>query len=357
MIKKHPKKAIISSLLILLPIAIGLLLWNKLPDTMTTHWGADGHADGFGSKGFVVFFVPLILFVLHWLCLLFDNGQNDQSPKVQGIVFWIVPAISLFVSSLTYATALGKTVDMSLILPGLFAVMFIFLGNYLPKTKRNRSMGIKIEWTLSNNENWNKTHRMAGKLWVCGGFLVLISMLLPVPWMITVVAAVVIAAVLIPVFYSYHIYKMHLKQGVAYEELPETKTEKLVGKFSVVFIPLLLVALCVLMFTGDVDIKFAEETFRIEATYWSDLEVNYEDIDSIELREEKISGNRVYGFSTARLSLGNFQNEEFGSYTRFAYTNRESCIVLRSGDQVLVITGKDNSETEQWYEQLLEHIS
>ena len=61
MIKKHLKLLIITSVVILLPILAGVILWNRLPDTMVTHWGADGVADGWSGKGFAVFVLPLIL--------------------------------------------------------------------------------------------------------------------------------------------------------------------------------------------------------------------------------------------------------------------------------------------------------
>ena len=69
MFTHHKKKLILSSLLILLPILFGLLLWNDLPAVMTTHWGADGIADGTGSKAFVVFGIPTIFLIINLLCL------------------------------------------------------------------------------------------------------------------------------------------------------------------------------------------------------------------------------------------------------------------------------------------------
>ena len=71
MLKKNTFKIILSSLIILLPVVYGILMWNDLPDMMTTHWGADGNADGVGGKVFAVFGLPAILLALHFVCLLF----------------------------------------------------------------------------------------------------------------------------------------------------------------------------------------------------------------------------------------------------------------------------------------------
>ena len=81
----------------LLPMVVGLILWNRLPDTMLTHWGADGTADGTGSKALAVFGFPAILAVLNLLGFLFtaaDPRQNDQNKKALGMVSWIMPLLS-----------------------------------------------------------------------------------------------------------------------------------------------------------------------------------------------------------------------------------------------------------------------
>ncbi len=87
MLKKNKSRIIISSIIILLPMIFGLIMWDKLPDTMTTHWGADGNADGFSGKVFAVFGLPAITLILHFVCLsftLFDKKQKEQNPKALG---------------------------------------------------------------------------------------------------------------------------------------------------------------------------------------------------------------------------------------------------------------------------------
>ncbi len=357
MIKKNWKRAVISSLLILLPAVIGLFLWDQLPETMTLHWGADGHADGFGHKAVAVFGLPAILLVLHWLCLLLDNLQKEQNTKVKNIIFWIMPMISIFVSGSVYSLALGRADNAFVLIPLLMGVLFVFIGNYMPKATRNRTFGVKLYWCLANEENWNKTHRLAGKLWVAGGFVMLLTAFLPVGWAISIMAVCFLAMIAVPTVYSYRIYLVHKRQGIKYDAQPRTKAEKIAVRTGMIMMPLILIAVGILMFTGDIDLQVGQYSFKLEATYWSDLAVEYEKIDSIELREDKVSGNRIYGFGSARLSLGNFQNEEFGSYYRYTYTGCRSCIVICAGEQVLVISGKDNTETELWYNQIFAKIS
>ena len=134
MLKKNKSRIIISSIIILLPMIFGLIMWDKLPDTMTTHWGADGNADGFSGKVFAVFGLPAITLILHFVCLLFtlfDKKQKEQNPKALGMIFWILPVVSLFTNGIMYRTAFGKEFDLAVFVPALLGVMFIFIGNYL----------------------------------------------------------------------------------------------------------------------------------------------------------------------------------------------------------------------------------
>ena len=111
------------------------------------------------------------------------------------------------------------------------------------------------------------------------------------------------------------------------------------------------------MFTGNIRCEFAEDAFTIKAFYWDDLTVAYDEIDSIELREYGVPGYRSFGFGNARLGLGTFENEEFGSYTRYTYAGSRPCLVIEAGGEILVLNGKNEAETQAIYERLTAEIS
>lgn len=220
MIKKNKWQLIVSSLIILLPIVAGLLIWNDLPEQIATHWGANGEPDGWSSRSFAVLGMPLILLAVHWLCVFVtsrDPKNEDQSGKVFNMVFWILPVISLIACGITYAVAMGNEINTRMITYAIFAIIFIILGNYMPKCKQNYTIGIKIPWTLHDEENWNKTHRFAGRLWVIGGFLFLIALfipmesLIPMEYSMYASLAFILLIALAPTIYSYIYYRNHLK--------------------------------------------------------------------------------------------------------------------------------------------------
>ena len=210
MIKENKKKMILTSCVILVPIIIGLILWNKLPDKIPTHWNAKGEADGWSSKAFAVFGFPVFLFAMHWICILVtstDPKRKNIDGKLWNIVFWICPVLSMLIALLSFGTAMGAELAVEKIMSVWIGLLFIITGNYLPKCKQSYTMGIKLPWTLNDEDNWNRTHRLAGKLWVALGFMMLLAMLLPTAFMIVVVFATVFVACVIPTIYSYRLYK------------------------------------------------------------------------------------------------------------------------------------------------------
>lgn len=359
MIKNHKWKAIISSAVILLPILFGVIFWKQLPATMVSHWGADGVADGTASKGFMVFVTPLIFLAIHWFMLWVVTAvdkNNTQNEKITGICYGILPVMSLVVHVFIYSIALGKEWNLIALIPVVIGAAFMLIGNYLPKTTRNRTMGIKLHWTMGNDENWNKTHRLGGKLWFWGGLVILASAVLPVKIMVGVMAVCIASSVIVPTVYSYSIYKKHKAEGVEYEPVFNRKSDKIAVRITAIFVPLILIGVTVLMFTGNIEVAFTDTDFKIVASYAEDLTVSYGEVDSVEYREGFDIGIREFGFGSPRLSTGTFKNAEFGRYTLYAYTQGQGAVVLKNGDSVLVIVAKTAEETKAIYDTIASKV-
>jgi len=210
MIKKHLKTLIITSIIILLPILAGIILWNQLPDPMPSHWNASGEIDGWSSKPFAVFGLPLILLAAQWLCVLgtsADPKKNNHPTKIVHLVLWIIPVLSVVMHTFVYLIALGYGVRMEVVMPILIGLIFTIIGNYLPKCKQNYTIGIKIPWTLNNEENWNKTHRFAGFLWVVCGIAIMLSGFFGSFWIFLPIALLMVLA---PFAYSYYLHRKGL---------------------------------------------------------------------------------------------------------------------------------------------------
>ncbi len=212
---KNKWMMLVTSVVILLPILGGVVLWDKLPEEIPYHWGINGEVDGWTAKPIAVFLTPAILLAVQWLCFFasaWDPKGKNINNKVLGIVLWFIPVLNILLNAMVYLSALDRRVDISVVIPLFLGVLLVVIGNYLPKCKQSYTLGIKLPWTLHDEENWNATHRLAGKLWVVGGVLVMLSCLLPPVAAFAVMMSVILLMCGIPTIYSYRLYKKKNKE-------------------------------------------------------------------------------------------------------------------------------------------------
>lgn len=344
MILKNKKLLIITSLLILLPIPVGMLLKTRFPaEFLEEFW-------------YTLYLPPLSLLAGHWLCILMTNldpGHKERNRKPLNMVLWIMPVISNLVCGIMYAFMLGVKFSPVGWMFGAMGAMFAVIGNYMPKTKMNYTLGIKVSWTYSSEANWNATHRFAGKVWVIGGIAMMLCAFLPEKIAAVLMLAEIAVLVVLPVWYSWRFYKKEKAEGKA-EKITIPPINKKITKWSAVFLAALMVFVLAIMFVGDLEYSFEEEAIMIEADWYSDLTLRYDQIESLEYRDGNVPGIRVGGFGSARLLMGWFTNEEFGTYTRYTYTKPDGCIIVTTQSRTLVLSAQSGEETLRLYQQLQE---
>ena len=197
----------VTSTVTLFPILWGLIIWSQLPNQISIHFNAAGQANNFQSKVLAVFGLPLFLLLVH-LFVIFVIGRDPKNSamneKMVRVIYWLIPIVSLIVSYLIYSKALGSTTNPSVFVSALLGLIFVIMGNYMPKLKVNHTVGIRLPWTLQSEDNWHKTHRLAGKLWVLGGLILLLEAGLQFA-LSYVLVLVILAIVFIPMMYSYQL--------------------------------------------------------------------------------------------------------------------------------------------------------
>lgn len=211
MIKKNRFMLILTSVCILLPCIMGAVMWSKLPNVIATHFGGNNLPNGWNSKGFTVFGLPLIILAIHWIAVVataFDKKKANINQTMLTLLFWICPIISLLCSSITYLFALGYDLDIGFIVMLFIGALFILLGNYLPKCKQNSVIGVRTFWTMKDTDNWYKTQRLAGWcLSICGVIIMALSFLNS----FIVISVVILAAIVTPIIYSFLRYRKRNK--------------------------------------------------------------------------------------------------------------------------------------------------
>ena len=355
-------KMIISTAIIFLPTLLSLIFSDALSEKIAVHWGLDGQPDGYASPLYFSIFLPAVLSIFQWLCVYITkktNDSNNQSKKVTELIYWICPAISIFTSIVVYSVALGYEVNIYSLMCIFFSALFFIIGNYMPKCKQNSIMGIKIKWTLTNEENWNATHRFAGKVWFWGGLAYFPLAFLPEKICSVIAISGMLILALIPMMYSYLYYRKQISDGTLRKEdfkLPiASKKARIIGNVSIVFI---IAFILIIMFTGDINITHNENSLTIEATYWENITLSYSNIESVEYSETNDPGHRLNGYASARLMLGWFSSEADGNHTRYTYTSCRSTIKIITKDgKRLIINKADETQTKALYDEIIPKLT
>lgn len=294
----------------------------------------------------------------HWLVLLitFSDRRNreNQSRKAVRLIFWIMPAVSLLTGGVTALLQRGvqSTSTLSTAMAMGFGLLFIVLGNYMPKFRQNSFMGIRVKWTLESEANWNATHRMGGKVWVAGGFACLAGAMLPVKAMGAVFPVVLVTVALVPIVYSYY-YSKTQPAAEKTVSAPLPLWQKRAARLIVAAVAVIAVWV---FLAGSAKIVYEDASFTVEASGWQDLTLSYSDIAAVDyLPAEEVpeGGIRTYGLGNLRVSFGHFSNEAYGDYIRYTYDSCRDCVRLTTaGGRTVLLNGPDQAATRAIFDQL-----
>ena len=291
--------------------------------------------------------------------IFYDNRNKQQSRKVIGMTIWIIPVITLLYNGIARLVDMGGDTEnlfMALIYYGT-GLMFMVIGNYLPKVKQNNTIGIRVVWTLQDEENWNATHRFSGKIWVASGVLCMLCGLFEESMAALVLYIVsIMAAAIISILYSYLFYKKKIGTG---EKLKIQYNKKVMVVYGIVTI-LIIIFIIVTLFWGSIDIQFQDNNFTIEAQGWSDYTVDYTQIDSISYEENSLQNSNDYrtnGLGNFKYATGNFKNDVYGNYIRYTHSSCHSYVVMSVDGKILVINGENDSATKEIYHVIREKMS
>jgi uncharacterized membrane protein len=186
--------------------------YGRLPDPMPVHWNVAGEVDSWMPRASGVVIPPLIatgLLALLWLLPRIDPRRENYA-RFAGEWWTVVNLFVLFLAAtqgITLAFSLGAPIDVGRLVIASMGLLFLGIGNYLPRVRSNWFLGIRTPWTLENERVWRDTHRVGGRAFVGGGLMMLGAVLLPAGARPFVVAAAVLLAAGYPLVYSYFAWR------------------------------------------------------------------------------------------------------------------------------------------------------
>jgi len=215
LMKSSTKNLILALLLIAAPFAYAAYVYPSLPDTIPTHFNIKGEADAYGGKD-SIFLGPGIMAIVGLFVFILLSNIKSFDPKrykvaddglykkfaLFTVAFLSMISFIIVFSASNHPISIGK-----LLLPAL-GIAFAGFGWYMPKMHQNYFAGFKLPWTLENEDNWNETHKLAGKIWMYGGLAQAIAALL-LPYMagFMVFCSITLINGIIPTVFSYRMFK------------------------------------------------------------------------------------------------------------------------------------------------------
>jgi uncharacterized membrane protein len=198
--------------IILATVAFGVAVYDRLPERMPMHWNARGEVDGYGSRFWGTFAIPAFLLVLWGIlrAVPYLDPRREDIEKFRGAYEDLIIAVIAFTAMIQVAvvgSALGWPIAVGRIVPVGVGVLFLYLGNLLPRFRSNFFLGIRTPWTLSSDSVWTKTHRFGGYVMSAVGLMMIVAGLTGSPLWIAIAIGGAVAMAFAVLVYSYVVWR------------------------------------------------------------------------------------------------------------------------------------------------------
>lgn len=211
--------------LIFVVVMLGVVVWiyPHLPAQAPIHWDAHGNVNGWMPRFWAAANWPLAMlgFALLFAVLpVISPRKFEIKPfaRSYGIIVLAIQAFMLVVGTIALLAGAGYHISMDLVAPVAVGALLMVIGNFMAKFRKNFFIGIRTPWTLTSDVVWERTHRLAGWLFVLAGLAWIAGGLLHASPVVLVVAA--LAAGFIPAIYSYFLYQRVERRPHSQESRP-----------------------------------------------------------------------------------------------------------------------------------------
>jgi uncharacterized membrane protein len=196
------------AVLVVTASVMSLAAYSHLPDRVPIHWDWDWEPNGWAGRPYGAFLIPLVMLALTIMFRVLPGAdpRKDNYEKFwtsYDLIVIAVVTLCFAIHCVSLGQALGLPLAMERVGPGLLGAFFIGIGNVFPRVRSNFWIGIRTPWSLSSDENWARTQRVGGYLFVVAGVLLLADAAAPGHWMNRIALGGAIACVIGSVLFSY----------------------------------------------------------------------------------------------------------------------------------------------------------
>ncbi|MDP2926073.1 MAG: SdpI family protein [Nanoarchaeota archaeon] len=204
-------KKILSIFIIITIFLISILVYPYLPEKIITHWNSQGIADGYMTRPYGLFLLPIISIILFFLFIILEKidpliKKNKSFSKTYSSIILALVLFLFYIHLLSILLNLGYRFNMLLMLIPVFSLMYFYIGVILRTIKRNWFIGIRTPWTLSSDKVWEKTHKLGSKLFIISGIITFFGIFF-IKYSIWFILLPIIISAIILVVYSYLEFK------------------------------------------------------------------------------------------------------------------------------------------------------
>ena len=197
---------------VILAWVLALLALPHMPEVIPVHWGLHGEPDGFAGRLPAVLGLPVLTTLFMGLFLViprFDSVRISLTPVRDSYALVILATVSMLlgVEVMALLIGLGVNVPVVTVIPVLIGLLFIVMGSIMPHIGRNKTIGIRLPWTLASEEVWKKTHEYGGKIFTAAGVVVVIGSLITGIWAIALMLVVIFGTTMYVCVWSYRLAK------------------------------------------------------------------------------------------------------------------------------------------------------
>lgn len=207
---KAVRTLIVSFVFVAIAVGVAIWLYPHLPAQMPIHWNMAGQANGYAPRFWGVAMWPLLIFGLAVLTVTLPaisprRFEIKPFADIYAALMLVIQGLMLVIGMTALLVGAGFALPLSTIVLLAIGMLLMVMGNYMGKLRKNFFIGIRTPWTLASDAVWERTHRLAGWVFVLAGIAMVIAALAhAMPgWLL----AMIVVVLLIPYVYSFFIYR------------------------------------------------------------------------------------------------------------------------------------------------------